>query len=514
MQRDNSEHYELPDGTRYTRTEKSLDGSRFEQWNNGHSLNYTYLDSKKQMFNATLKFYNFQYENIFRGLLTDHSPGGTTNLMFDKEKNCRINPQLNLYYQNNLTDDQLIMANIVASYEQPNSHRIYTEDELIYTDDDFKTGEPLVGIDNLIKSRTYSVLGEVDYERTWENSRVTAGIRHTQSWITNDYVEQGIDDHMNQGNSYIFGEYWMRLGKHFDFSAGIGYSLYSYAPRGRESHTYSIWRPRFTARYTIDDYSSLRFNFVRMGSVITLDMLSPVVQDIDGIQQSTGNPDVKPYATYKYELQYQYTRGIFYGKLGAFYTHAPGAIMPEKYWVGDKILSRVDNQKNAEELRFYLNTRINVIPGWLTLSAAPGWHRYWMRGNTYTHTYNNFFIDASIDISHWGFTLNGILQTNFNRFWGETLTGGENVHGIKLSYAYKDWNFGIMVLDPFINNYKVKSENWNRYAGYYRETTTNMIKQLLTLDISWNINWGRKHEAGQQRINNSINSGSVNAAGK
>ena len=104
--------------------------------------------------------------------------------MFDKEKNCRINPQLNLYYQNNLTDDQLIMANIVASYEQPNSHRIYTEDELIYTDDDFKTGEPLVGIDNLIKSRTYSVLGEVDYERTWENSRVTAGIRHTQSWIT------------------------------------------------------------------------------------------------------------------------------------------------------------------------------------------------------------------------------------------------------------------------------------------------------------------------------------------
>ena len=196
------------------------------------------------------------------------------------------------------------------------------------------------------------------------------------------------------------------------------------------------------------------------------------------------------------------------------HTHAPGAIMPEKYWVGDKILSRVDNQKNAEELRFYLNTRINVIPGWLTLSAAPGWHKYWMRGNTYTHTYNNFFIDASIDISHWGFTLNGILQTNFNRFWGETLTGGENVHGIKLSYAYKDWNFGIMVLDPFINNYKVKSENWNRYAGYYRETTTNMIKQLLTLDISWNINWGRKHEAGQQRINNSINSGSVNAAGK
>lgn len=141
---------------------------------------------------------------------------------------------------------------------------------------------------------------------------------------------------MNQGNSYIFGEYWLRLGNHFDGSVGLGYSLYHYAPQNRQSHTYSIWRPRFTARYTIDDYSSLRFNFVRMGSVITLDMLSPVVQDIDGIQQSTGNPDVKPYATYKYELQYQYTRGIFYGKLGAFYTHAPSAIMPENTGSGTK----------------------------------------------------------------------------------------------------------------------------------------------------------------------------------
>ena len=459
------------------------------------------------MFNASLNLNNNNYKNKYKGILTDERLGGIENNMYDRTEYISLHPSLNLYYQNNLKKDQLIMANLVTSYETSHSHRLYNENDLA-------TDAPMVNIDNLIKGKTFSVLGEVDYEKTWKNSRFTAGIRHTQSWIQNKYVEQNTIDRMNQGNSYIFGEYWLRLGNHFDGSVGLGYSLYHYAPQNRQSHTYSIWRPRFTARYTIDDYSSLRFNFVRMGSVITLDMLSPVVQDIDGIQQSTGNPDVKPYATYKYELQYQYNRGIFYGKLGAFYTHAPGAIMPEKYWVGDKILSRVDNQKNAEELRFYLNTRINVIPGWLTLSAAPGLHRYWMRGNTYTHTYNNFFIDASIDISHWGFTLNGILQTNFNRFWGETLTGGENVHGIKLSYAYKDWNFGIMVLDPFINNYKVKSENWNRYAGYYRETTTNMIKQLLTLDISWNINWGRKHEAGQQRINNSINSGSVNAAGK
>ena len=206
MLRDNTEHYELPDGTRYTRTEESLDRSKFEQRNNGHSLSYNYLDSQKQMFNASLKFYYTQNENLFRGILTDHSPGGTTSLMFDDSKNRSLNPSLNLYYQYNLDEDQLIMANVVASYEQPNSHRIYTEDELLYTDNSFTTGSSLVGIDNLIKSRTYSILGEVDYEKRWKNSRVTAGIRHTQSWITNNYVEQDIYDRMNQGNSYLFGE--------------------------------------------------------------------------------------------------------------------------------------------------------------------------------------------------------------------------------------------------------------------------------------------------------------------
>ncbi len=514
MLRDNTEHYELPDGTRYTRTEESLDGSKFEQWNNGHSLSYNYLDPQKQMFNASLKFYYNQQENLFRGILTDHSPGGTTSLMLDDGKNHSITPSLNLYYQYNFDEDQLLMANVVASYEQPTSHRIYTEDELFYTDNSFTTGSSLVDIDNLIKSRSYSILGEVDYEKRWKNSRVTAGIRHTQSWTTNDYVEQGINDRMNQGNSYLFGEYWMRLGSHFDFSAGIGYSLYSYEPRDRESHLYSIWRPRFSARYTIDDYSSLRFNFVRMGSVISLDMLSPVVQDVDGMQQSTGNPDIKPYATYKYDLQYQYNRGIFYGKLGALYTHAPGAIMPEKMWVSDKILTRYNNQKNAEELRFYLDTRVTAIPDWLTLSAGPAWHRYWMRGNNYTHVYNNFYCYATFELSHWGFSLEGMLQTNFNRFWGETLEGGENVHTLKLSYNYKDWNFGVMVLDPFINDYKVTNENWNRYAGYQQVITTNMIKQMVAVGISWNLNWGRRYETDEQRINNVIGGGGVNAAGK
>lgn len=215
------------------------------------------------------------------------------------------------------------MANLVTSYETSHSHRLYNENDLA-------TDAPMVNIDNLIKGKTFSVLGEVDYEKTWKNSRFTArntahAVMDTKQVCRTKYHRS----HESRQQLY-FRRILVTPREPFRWVGRPRIQPLSLCATKQASHTYSIWRPRFTARYTIDDYSSLRFNFVRMGSVITLDMLSPVVQDIDGIQQSTGNPDVKPYATYKYELQYQYTRGIFYGKLGAFYTHAPGANMPRK----------------------------------------------------------------------------------------------------------------------------------------------------------------------------------------
>ena len=71
-----------------------------------------------------------------------------------------------------------------------------------------------------------------------------------------------------------------------------------------------------------------------------------------------------------------------------------------------------------------------------------------------------------------------------------------------------------MVFDPFVNDYKVKSENWNRYAGYQQTMTSDMVKQMVVVSVSWNLNWGRRYEAGEQRINNAIGGGGVNAAGK
>ena len=112
------------------------------------------------------------------------------------------------------------MANLVTSYETSHSHRLYNENDLA-------TDAPMVNIDNLIKGKTFSVLGEVDYEKTWKNSRLTAGIRHTQSWIQNKYVEQNTNRSHESRQQTIF-------------SANTGYASGTISMGRSDSDTASI----------------------------------------------------------------------------------------------------------------------------------------------------------------------------------------------------------------------------------------------------------------------------------
>lgn len=69
-------------------------------------------------------------------------------------------------------------------------------------------------------------------------------------------------------------------------------------------------------------------------------------------------------------------------------------------------------------------------------------------------------------------------------------------------------------LNPFTNNYKVESENRNQYAGYKRTSYLKATQQLFAIGVKWNISWGRKHNSGTKRLNNSVNTETVKAVGK
>lgn len=58
------------------------------------------------------------------------------------------------------------------------------------------------------------------------------------------------------------------------------------------------------------------------------------------------------------------------------------------------------------------------------------------------------------------------MNTNWNNFWGETLSGGENIQVLVMYYTHKNLRVGLGAFNPFTDNYKQQTENWNKYASY------------------------------------------------
>ena len=73
------------------------------------------------------------------------------------------------------------------------------------------------------------------------------------------------------------------------------------------------------------------------------------------------------------------------------------------------------------------------------------------------------------------------MNTNWNNFWGETLSGGENIQVLVMYYTHKNLSVGLGAFNPFTDNYKQQTENWNKYASYKK---TNYVKELSLIHIS------------------------------
>lgn len=502
--RDNKETYTMPDGKSFERNEAGKPGN-WDSFMNWAQAAYSYSEQDKMLFSAQLNLsYNRRPRYDLRGDLTSSNSDLVISMTDDNSEEY-LNPSLDLYFQRKLPKKQVIMFNVVGGYNSSESDRHYMES--------YENGSGITDIHTSISGCGYTLVAEGDYEKSWEKMRLTTGIKHTQKWNDNTYKFSNSNDHIRQGETYIFGEWWHGISDRFDYTLGVGISRYYFYQAGA-GETYSvIFRPKISLRYRINDKSSLKFDVMNYSTFPTLTELSDVRQDIDQYQVQIGNPLLKPYQTYRFNLEYEYMKGIFYGKIRGRYWNAPKAIMGEKYWEGNKIVNTYDNQRRMQELRFDVNFKIQLIKDWLTISGFVGWHRYIMDGNRYTHCYNNWFFDGTIQVTHWNFVLSGEIITNYNRFWGETLRGGENAHIISLAYTYKDINFGVM-LNPFANNYHVPSENRNKYAGYKREMRFNGFQQLFALTFNYSFSWGRKHTSASKRLNNEAQGEAVKAVGK
>lgn len=340
------------------------------------------------------------------------------------------------------------------------------------------------------------------------------GLRHTQSFANNAYRNgHYYETDMNQGDTYVYGEYRGKV-KKLDYRLGVGVTRSYYKQSGDDSYENYSFNPRLVLHYTLPGNSFVRWKSDISNASPSLGNLSAVEQIVDSLQIRRGNPNLKAYLRYHTELTYEWQKGIFYSNLWGAYDYQPNAIMDEKYQDGDKIVQTWDNQKDWQKLSGRLTLRVGPIKDMLQFSFTGGVNHYMSHGNTYSHTYTNWYCNAEASFNYKQFSLYWQMNTNWNNFWGETLSGGENIQVLVMYYTHKNLRVGLGAFNPFTDNYKQQTENWNKYASYKKTNYVKESSQMFLASVSYNFSFGRKFKTGQRRVNNSDNDSGVMSTGK
>jgi hypothetical protein len=192
----------------------------------------------------------------------------------------------------------------------------------------------------------------------------------------------------------------------------------------------------------------------------------------------------------------------------------PDPVMETTYRENGLFVRTFENQKRMQTI--WSSATLRTTPLWnlFLFSLTGGVNHYISEGYTYKHEYTNWFYRARVMAQYESWMAMFEMQSRWNNFYGETLTGGENMHGLMIVYNYKNIQAGLAVINPFIDNYKWINENWNQYASYTRSNYINESSQAFILKFVWNFNFGRKYDAGQKKLNNADTESGVINVGK
>ena len=504
--RDNREEFHLADGRSFIREEAGEPG-HLELYM--HRLNATYsLNRPEQdLFQATVRYRKTHYPHEdYHGVLTQTGVPSDPIRLLDANAQQEHNPALDLYYQRELPHQQTMVFNLVGSYYRTQTERTYQEQQ---------NSQLLTNLHNRVLGEKYSLIAEAIYEKQFEGGqRLSGGLRHLQAYSDNTYRNgHTYAAHMVQGESYAFGE-WKGKWQKLDYTVGFGLTRFYFNQTG-ETDRYERYQvnPRLTLFYPFSGSASLRWRVRMNNEQPALSQLSDVEQAIDSFQIRRGNPHLKAYTSYETDLEYEFRKGWFQANLKGAYSYQPNAIMDNKFQEGNRIVCTYDNHRNWQYVD--LNATVQVKPSsWLQLSLTGGMNHYINRGNDYDHRYTNGWYQAEVATQWKQWSLVYQLFSNYNQFRGETLQGGENIQFLQLNYQLKAVRLSILVINPFTDDYKVESANWNRYASYQRRMHVRESSQVFVVGLSYHLNVGRRFQSAEKRLHNADNDSGVMKSGK
>lgn len=158
---------------------------------------------------------------------------------------------------------------------------------------------------------------EAVYDIDLWKSHVTAGLRHRQSYISNNYVPDGTTS-LRQNESSVFGEYRVNVGMMNFMGAVSGKRLYRRQTGSSPYTSYSL-NPQAGIGINLPAGINLRYNFRMEQLDPSPSLLADIEQQVQPGMVTRGNPEAKAYYETDQNFTATYAHKIFNIYLSAGY---------------------------------------------------------------------------------------------------------------------------------------------------------------------------------------------------
>ena len=458
------------------------------------SLNYNLQETDKYLFNVRFRNNYIYIPNDFNDRTgTIHQNDNVTNVS-DHASIYSNSPSLDLYYQRNLKNNQLLIFNIVGTYIDSKNTRTYQES--------VANENPEIIYSRIIGDK-YSLIGEGIYEKSLSNGKISGGIKHTQTYTQNIYSgDTNRNIGMNTAETYVYAEYLLKHGK-FNYMAGLG-AMRTYNSQGNLGSEKFIFRPTLRVSYHVNDNLFFRYNGFISGYPPSLSDLNNVVQSINTLEIRKGNPNLKTVTFYSNTLTASWNKGIIGAEVHASHKYHRKPIMESVFFDNDqgKFIKTMENQKSFHNMRVQTSLRLKPYKDYITISAKPWVNRYISNGNNYTHTYTNWGYAFSLMGNYKKWYSNAEISGRNNKLTGETFERGERYHMIGAGYNAGKYNVGFTMINPFAKSYEIGSSNLSSLIPSKQFAKSDKLARTFVVNVSFNLDFGRQYKAGQKRLQN------------
>ena len=283
-----------------------------------HTFNLLYnLSSKdKYTLNILLKDELWNADNNYRSknYYINNDASSLSKTLNDLHSN---KPVLDLFFKYNLPHEQAIALNMVGTYIRTDNDRLYLE---------FNETESLTDIHNRTKGDKYSLISELVYEKKIKSHLFSSGLKHTQGYANNKYTGSSIGEvDLKNADTYVFAQMQGNI-KKIGYSLGLGVTRLWFKQE-EEGYTYYSLRPSVQLSYKIQNNLTAKYAFSVVSRAPSLSQLSDIVQQVDSIVSTKGNPELKPYNIYNNNLSFSYHKGIVTSSLNLRYAYYNRPIM-------------------------------------------------------------------------------------------------------------------------------------------------------------------------------------------